>query len=638
VINSAHIPADLQHALVNHLWQSTSIMLLIWLLTIHLKKYRANLRYRLWMLASVKFLVPLSFLVEFGKLLRSSVKHTSSIPIPQMSDVIVRSIQPYAALLQVDPTAAVANAHSIQAAGAVWIVCLCVWGFGTVVMAALWLRTWLRLYNIARLGTPWGKVSDTQVLLCEGSVDPGVFGILKPVILLPEALPRQLSQPELDTIYAHELCHARRRDNLTAAFHAVVHSVFWFHPAVWIIRAKLMDERERACDETVLASGVDIDIYARSIVRVCKLQVEGQGDVMAWVTGGNLKERIQRILSNISSETLSPGRKCFLAAAAILVVMLPISLGVMNTQEANAQTDVSFRANSSSFQGEMSDARQQATETLKFDVASVRPSKETDSSSTVPLGPGAVYPQSDGILRAKNFSLLTYLVFAYKLADYHMDALDSAAFNSILHDRYSIEARTEKPNVTKDELRLMMQTLLTERFKLAVHYEKKQVRVFALTELKAGSLGPKLRLHPVGATCIGANLRSTAAEGKSIELPLQSQKGDFPSVCNGILGLSASAQDRYSFGAANVPMPLIASSLSSWGNLGRPVVDQTGLTGTYDFVMDYTPDPRPSYATVDSDGPGFREALKEQLGLKLEDGRAPVDFLVLDHVEHPNAN
>jgi uncharacterized protein (TIGR03435 family) len=278
----------------------------------------------------------------------------------------------------------------------------------------------------------------------------------------------------------------------------------------------------------------------------------------------------------------------------------------------------------------------QATDTLMFDVASVRPSRETKSSSNVPLGPGNVSLPSHGILSAMNFPLLTYLVFAYKLTDYQQEALESTVPDWVVNDRYSIEARSEKRDVTKDELRLMMRSLLAGRFKLAVHYEKRQVRVFAL--VKTGALGPKLQPHPDGATCSNPSLKSTTADGKPVELPLQSVKGGFPAVCNGILGLPASAQDRYSFGAANVPMSLIASALSSWGDLGRPVVDHTGLTGTYDFVMDYTPDPRPSYATIDSDGPGFQEALKQQLGLKLEAQRAQVEFLVLDHVERPDAN
>ncbi len=276
--------------------------------------------------------------------------------------------------------------------------------------------------------------------------------------------------------------------------------------------------------------------------------------------------------------------------------------------------------------------------TLAFDVAAVRLSKEGDPSSNVPLGPGNVYVSSHGILSAKNFPLLTYLVFAYKLTDYQQEAIESTAPGWVVNDHYSIEARTEKVDVTKDELRIMMRALLAERFKLAAHYEQREVRVFALKMVKAGMPGPKLQPHPAEATCSSPGSRTTTADGKPRETPLQSQKGGFPAVCNGILGLPASAQDRYSFGAANVPMSLIASALSSWGNLGRPVVDQTGLTGTYDFVMDYTPDPRPSYATEDSDGPGFQEALKQQLGLKLEAQRAPVEFLVLDHVERPDAN
>ena len=85
-------------------------------------------------------------------------------------------------------------------------------------------------------------------------------------------------------------------------------------------------------------------------------------------------------------------------------------------------------------------------------------------------------------------------------------------------------------------------------------------------------------------------------------------------------------------------MSVLASALSSWGNLGRPVVDQTGLAGRFDFVMDYTPDPRPAYATADSDGPTFQQALHEELGLKLEAREAAVEFLVLDHVERPDSN
>ena len=279
-----------------------------------------------------------------------------------------------------------------------------------------------------------------------------------------------------------------------------------------------------------------------------------------------------------------------------------------------------------------------AIQKLEFDVDSVRPSKGSNPSSNVPLGPGNVYSASNGIFSARNFTLLTYLEFAYKLTDYQKDAVESAAPDWVTTDKFSIEARTDDRAVTKDQLRLMMRSLLQQRFKLAAHYEMRQARVFTLVPVTPGRTGPKLQPHPASTTCSDPFPKPKEPDIKPAVEPLQAVKGGFPAVCNGILGLPASAQDRYSFGGANVSMSLIASSLSSWGNLGRPVVDRTGLSGTYDFVMDYTPDPRPSYATIDSGGPGFQEALKQQLGLKLESERAPVEFLALDHVEHPDEN
>ena len=278
-----------------------------------------------------------------------------------------------------------------------------------------------------------------------------------------------------------------------------------------------------------------------------------------------------------------------------------------------------------------------AQDRLQFDVASVRQSESVDMESNVPLGPGDVYNPTGGVLRARNYTLLTYLVFAYKLTDFQQEAIEAAAPSWVLSERFSIEASTDKHDATKDQMREMMRSLLAERFKLAAHYESRQVRVLALVPVKTGQVGLRLQLHPEAVAC-EARARKPAKSDSEPSQPLQPAKGGYPSICGGVLGLPASAQDRYSFGAANVPMSLIASALSSWGNLGLPVVDQTQLAGNYDFVLEFTPEPRPAYAAVDSGGPGFQEALKQQLGLKLEARKAPVPFLVLDHVEHPTEN
>jgi uncharacterized protein (TIGR03435 family) len=258
--------------------------------------------------------------------------------------------------------------------------------------------------------------------------------------------------------------------------------------------------------------------------------------------------------------------------------------------------------------------------------------------SNVPMGPGGVSRPSGGILNARSFHLMDYLEFAYKLTDYQEAALKEKLPDWVVEDRFTIEARTENRDVTKDQLRLMMQTLLAERFKLAVHYEDRRVPVLALMLARPATMGPKLQRHPADAACPNFSSHARDEHGTAVPDPPETVANGFPTFCGGILGVPASAQDRYSFGARGVPMSLIVSSLDSWGHLDRPVVDETGLGGEYDFVLDFTPDPRPKYATIDSGGPGFEEALRKQLGLKLERQTSTLKFLVLDHVEPPTAN
>jgi len=101
--------------------------------------------------------------------------------------------------------------------------------------------------------------------------------------------------------------------------------------------------------------------------------------------------------------------------------------------------------------------------------------------------------------------------------------------------------------------------------------------------------------------------------------------------------MTASAADRFRLGARNVKMSLLASSMAGWGNLGRTVVDETGLEGKYDFVLEFTPESRAGSAQ-DSGGPGFLEAVKKQLGLRFEPQTRAVQVLRLDHIEHLSDN
>jgi uncharacterized protein (TIGR03435 family) len=273
-----------------------------------------------------------------------------------------------------------------------------------------------------------------------------------------------------------------------------------------------------------------------------------------------------------------------------------------------------------------------------FDVASVKPNKSGNPPTTnFPLGPGDVFNPNGGYFAATNLPFVTYLFFAYKImgneAKFVLPQLPDWANT----DRFDIQARAEG-NPGKDEMRLMMRSLLAERFKLSIHKETRQVPVFALVLIKPGKLGPHLQIHPPDAPCSLKQIRS-AAELKTVD-------GGFPATCNGLFPLPASDRVHQRVGSQNVTVGFLANAMSSMADLGRPLVDRTGITGTVDFVLEWAPDRRASAqpgggTSSQSDlpsGPSFPEALKEQLGIKLESEKASMDVLVIDHVERPSEN
>jgi len=120
---------------------------------------------------------------------------------------------------------------------------------------------------------------------------------------------------------AHELCYVRRRDNLATVIHMAVEVVFWFHPLVWWLGARLIGERERACDEEVLRNGGEPRAYTEGILKICELYLASPLACVAGVTGGDLKRRIEAIMSNRAAHRLNYAKKAILADAAIAVVV-----------------------------------------------------------------------------------------------------------------------------------------------------------------------------------------------------------------------------------------------------------------------------------------------------------------------------
>src|SRR5262249_20343807 len=155
-----------------------------------------------------------------------------------------------------------------------------------------------------------GKV---EIRVSPSHLEPGVVGIVRPLVLLPEGIAERLTPPELETVLAHELCHVRRRDNLFAALHMIVEAVFWFHPLVWWIAARFVEERERACDEEVLSQGSHPEIYADAILNVCKLYGQSPLTCVAGVSGAGIRRRVEAIMADRRLPGLNRAKKLLLA-------------------------------------------------------------------------------------------------------------------------------------------------------------------------------------------------------------------------------------------------------------------------------------------------------------------------------------
>lgn len=250
--------------------------------------------------------------------------------------------------------------------------------------------------------------------------------------------------------------------------------------------------------------------------------------------------------------------------------------------------------------------------------------------SAFPLGPGDVYVQTGGAFRAMNFPLVAYINFAYKVTVSQRQFLQSQLPRWAFTDRFDIQANAHG-NPTKDQMRLMMQALLAARFHLSAHFEMREVPIFALVLDQPGKLGPLLQKHPDDAPCPTTPwLPSPPPMG-----PPQFVDARFPDTCGGIVDMAPSAPGRLRRGARNVSLELVANSMTSGPGSGvdRPVVDETGLAGTFDVAIEFAADSGATDAQQSSLGPTYLEALREQMGLKLEPKMGQITFLVIDYVE-----
>lgn len=609
--------AEYAAALVNHLWQSTGVVGIAWLLALALRKNHARVRYWVWFAASVKFLLPFSLLIAAGELLRSLIPAPS--PRPAVASVMQQVTQPFEQTQFFDAgNATVAAQHES------WlpVLLLAAWACGALIVAIRFGRGWWRVYAAKRAALAFGTLHarrpvengthrvarayqsgraqrttnvvpfhdsnlfkafsglsvDVPVLCAPGQIEPGVFGIFRPVLLLPEWIEERLSDEQMQAIVAHEMCHVRRRDNLTFVVHMVVEALFWFHPAVWWIGARLIDERECACDEAVVQAGGKAEVYAEGILNVCKFYIESPLACASGVTGAELKGRIARIMAKHMARNLGPSRWLLLGAVVSVALALPISVGL------------SYAV------GEpLSTAQQpQQAKSLQFEVAAIKPGNPRLGvySSTSGGRPG-------GRFQMVNVPLKRWVQMGLSVRGYALKApswLDTS--------RFDLDARLPvNIPLDHDPKAEMMKALLVERFGLKYHEEFQTVSGYELVPDK------KVLAKPASL--------------------LERMKGH------------GSGYGNSSISGMNMPMSELAGMLGE--ALGKPVVDATHLSGGYDIKLMWRPDNDAAVAEekrygkqygidVDNLPSSVFAALQEQLGLRLQSAKVPSRIIVVDSI------
>jgi bla regulator protein blaR1 len=593
-------------ALANHLWQSTIIAAAAGLLALFLRRHHARARYWLWLAASVKFLIPFSWLVGIGgrlAWLRASAPQPSGgfyFVMEQMTQPFTPSAPPVSsAMVYSAPSASVLPLLPIFAA---------LWLCGFLAVLLLWIVRWRRISSAIRAAVPLCEGREVEalrrverreglrlripLLSSRSSMEPGIFGIARPVLVWPDGISRHLEDAHLEAIVAHEVLHVRRRDNLSAALHMIVEAVFWFYPLVWWLGSRLVEERERACDEEVVEYGSDRQVYAESILKVCEFCLGSPLACVSGVTGADLKRRMVHIMSDRMLQKLDFARKSLLAVVAVAAIAAPIMFGLLHATPGQAQSqDVTMASASAS-----------------FDRVSIKPDMSADGPNTMKM----MLSLDDGGFTAQGVSLQSLIKLAYHVQDSQL----SGGPDWLNTQKYDIDAKLN--SAAAQELRkagpnhhgpnnVALQSLLRDYFKLAAHTESRNQQVY---DLVVDNDGPKFK------------------ESNGLHLM---------NMLNGELTTQGT------------PLMLLVDQLSM--RLGRAVVDKTGLKGQYAFNLRWTPDADeearlkagglrqgPPASAPQPSGPPLLTAVQEQLGLRLEPRNDSVPVLVIDHAEMPAEN
>jgi beta-lactamase regulating signal transducer with metallopeptidase domain len=323
-------------ALGRHLLQSTLFVLIVGLLALWVRRHGAATRHMMWLIAAAKFVLPTTLLSLLGSSLADLLpsNHISaSVPA-----VLSRWITSQAISEPSKPT---------DTGGSDLLILI--WLLGCAVMFIVWLPQLGAAVNLS--GSPerpqqdsflrWkqriGLRREVKLRFSDSVGEPVLAGFWKPAVMIPRGLSGILSSAELDSVILHELAHAKRRDNWTAAFAHVVTCIFWFYPLLWWIEKRLHRERELACDEMVVRYGASPDDYVAGILKVCRFHLSEDLAGISGVCGSNLKNRMEAIMSFSAERPLLRAPRALLGILIAAVAVVPLLVGFLAASNSYGQ-------------------------------------------------------------------------------------------------------------------------------------------------------------------------------------------------------------------------------------------------------------------------------------------------------------
>lgn len=492
-------------------------------------------------------------------------------------------------------------------------------------------------------------------------VTPVAVGVLRPAVILPIGW-RAWNPETRRAVLAHELAHIRRRDTLISALGRLVKSVLWFHPLAWWVSRHVSELAELACDAAGLESVGDPAGYSRILLEFAsgvnragyRVGLPGLAMAAGSLEMGNRIDQVFELSRGGARKLSRPGALLALVGLPVMGLAATVGLGESNGRPSPLRLPPIVLPPAPELIAQVQAPAQAppavapVEPNLEFEVASVRAldpvAKNTNGGSRIIGGPGTQDPEH---LRYTQVAIMQWLARAFSM---QADQFAGPDWVKELYgaERFEIIANVP-PGATKEQVKIMMQNLLKTRFHLAYHREKRDLDVYELVIAKGGS---KLRDAEIPAEL------PVPTSG-----PLRANKGDdgFPNLPPGWpIGTGAPEGgdggwffSMNSFGGFSLVNPGVSVGASVWRFSFRMVtiaqfmgavqsmngiahvVDHTGLTGKYDIKLRFSGSGGSEGAAGEASDPApdLSSALEKQLGLKLQKAKAPLDVIVIDHID-----